>query len=774
MKRMRLRSLALALAAILLLSLPAVHAKYLESFGFGLGTTNKTSRQGNAVPLNNAAATGNANTNSQQGFSIAYSANHSYQFKGSSYSDGGSGNYQRLTNLRKGYYAFVIRGGDGGVGKTTGGHISAYGGSGGYVMGYFEVDLVNIKELWIRVGHAGKGFTDSNAVGGAYGGGTGYWLSGSGGGYTVISTSQYFGGNEKNVIAIAGGGGGGGALENGGLSSDAINSVRDNTDANSRGGHAGGAGALGDPKGNAILNGNPFAKSNPGFVSGNAYHNGSYAVTLDGVRFPFKVYNTYKDNGVAGVVSEGFQGGNPNNKAKSTGTGGTNNSNGGGGGGGATKGGDRGYSTSNCTDGRAFTGGNGASGDGFGGAGGGAGWFGGGGGERLGNYKGGGGGGSSFVRHDVFPLTQGMINSIYLNPFISLPNNDYSVYDTSKVRPNRYRISTASDGVNSVGNDASGKIPLNNKSLESAFWNNGYNGFAYIKYLGPLAPEDSSVTRTGWPFAETQTPIPALNFSVFSDIHMNDGYTAYKQPNLEAGLRDVGGMKNDVFVLLGDNTDAYAGEYNQLYGVLNSGNDKIPKPNHIVAVGNHDIDGGGVSSWSAAVERHLHHYKSYTNLSIDKVYYTRDINGYRFIVLGAEQRNSAGGDGKGYISKNQISWLKTQMDGAPAGKPIFVLCHWPFNHLKYEGTETVQDVIGNAKYKNVFYFQGHTHGSYSVSNNGRIKVVQLPEFQANLGYANGGIGVHVEVRPHYNDVIIRQRQFHHKTWVGNTYTVPLT
>jgi len=114
MKRV-LRLFALVLAAVALLSVPSAQGKYFDHFGFGLGNITASNQTGDALGLNNAVpAAGDVNTNSQKGFDIVYSANHLFEYKGTSYS---SGTEQRLTNLRTGYYGFVIRGGDGGVGR---------------------------------------------------------------------------------------------------------------------------------------------------------------------------------------------------------------------------------------------------------------------------------------------------------------------------------------------------------------------------------------------------------------------------------------------------------------------------------------------------------------------------------------------------------------------------------------------------------------------------------------------------------------------------------
>ncbi|MCL2445869.1 MAG: metallophosphoesterase [Oscillospiraceae bacterium] len=770
MKRI-LQATALMLAAVILLAIPSAQARFIDHFGFGLDTRNSAT-----LPLNNARTTGtaaNIAANAQRGFDIVHSANHLFEFRGSSHS---AGEVQTLTNLLTGYYGFVIRGGDGGVGRMQN-HFSAYGGSGGYVMGYFHVDATVTSTLYIQVGHAGRGWKTANDWGGWPGGGYGEWWSGSGGGYTMIATSSNVTSHNSSIVAVAGGGGGGGAVDSNGLPSGDFNDVRDNTDPNSRGGHAGGAGPLGDAF-NPALNGSAAGQT------------GTVAINSGGVN---------------GRISGGLAGGNPaqvNIRNKSRGhlrpprTEGN-----GGGGGGTTQGGEGGW-TQPGTSGTALQGGGGAPGHGGGGGGG---FFGGGGGERLGDgagnrWKGGGGGGSSFVRHDVQPLPAGIINSVYFNPFVTLPNNEYNMYTTSRVRPNRYRRSARPTGENYVGNTISGELRLNDGQIQSAFQNNGFNGFAFIKYLGPLPPGDDTIIRTGWPFDATpeQAPLPPLSFSVFADVHMNTGWSWTPLPSyglstngrirfnaLLRALDGAGIMPNDALIILGDNTDGADREQHYLFYALNAGENKIAPQNHFVVLGNHDLDSVG---FATGLDRHLNNngssirYRGFTGLPINQmnppVFENRQVNGYTFIVLGPEVANT-GGQTYQPTSNHQLNLLRAALASSPPGKPIFIFSHMSHDRLRLHpgGANIAAEVESIIRqYPDVFFFHGHTHWAFSVNNHAggnhphAFTRVNAPYFGETDGL---GRGVYVQVLP--DRVVLRHRNFAGSpaTW-GNTHTVMLT
>ena len=527
MKR-TLKLLALALAVTLLATVPSAYGKYKENFAFGLGANG-----GAGIGLNNASANpANANANGQLGMEIVYSANHLFDYEyvsGSAVDNQQNQGLQRTMEIKRaGWYAFIIRGGDGGRARiTTDGQNDAgsFGGAGGMVMGYLNLNAGTT--LYIEVASAGAVYQRANTRPRAHlGGGQNSARGGLGGGATVLSTESIRGVTAvtdplvPSIIAVAGGGGGGGG---------------NNAAANDRsGGNAGGAGGVNatsaGQNSNPILNGFQVANPEPGHNAANSGLAGT------------AVYNS---GGVKGLVSTGYQAGyqvpgQTNAGAKNTARWGTNVPAGGGGGvtgGGAagTGGTGNGNNGGNAAGGIFLQGGNCATSSGASnGGGGGSGWFGGSGGCGS-NATHGGGGGSSFVRSDVRPLTNEMRASDYFKSFIWLHryaqisdtaptaynaniDSQFTPSDTvpetfTGTVPNSvlryYQLGNTTPRVMKAGNNISGILELQKKLMfsvntngtttvntDTMFRMQGWSGFAFIKYLGPIDPAD--VFSAGW------------------------------------------------------------------------------------------------------------------------------------------------------------------------------------------------------------------------------------------------------------------------------------
>jgi len=536
-----LRIAALLLIAALV-TLPTSSAKYFENFAFGLGKAGQP-----ALGLNNSEAEGlsatEINDRARQGMDVVFSANHLFQYNGTNQNNG---TQQQLTNLPEGYYAFIIRGGDGGVGRAG----PSFGGAGGMVMGY--VWLRGGTTLYIEVGSAGRGWLSITGTGNAmpalpFGGGGNPGsprngnMGGQGGGATSISTSVTRA-QDANLIAIAGGGGGGGR--------------NDNSRNVSRGGNAGGAGGPVMQATVAETNSNYYYRDenthNP-ILNGYDTDATTHLTNIYGPRTTWVgptnnaannpaatvIHVVYNLNGVHGLVSPGYQGGvmlpkDGNRSIKSTARSAGSPDLRCGGGGGATVGGRGGDDETDITQGAGAALQGASARSNTNGGGGGGGWFGGGGGHNAGAHNGGGGGGSSFVRHDVRPLTLAtgttadMQRNVYFRDFISLtrftlgdaPNqatweqapvaavinlaNNFPITSTTtwaNTSYNNVNVRYSRNATNNtqvrhtVGNANSGIIgmqttnALNNATLPAGdVQNSGWDGFAFIKYLGPNCP----------------------------------------------------------------------------------------------------------------------------------------------------------------------------------------------------------------------------------------------------------------------------------------------
>ena len=169
---------------------------------------------------------------------------------------------------------------------------------------------------------------------------------------------------------------------------------------------------------------------------------------------------------------------------------------------------------------------------------------------------------------------------------------------------------------------------------------------------------------------------------------------------------------------------------------------------------------------------------------IDKPYYSYDVEGYTFIVLGSDRQLFE----KAKISAAQLSFLDSELErGTREGKPVFVVCHQPLENTHGlpevwenggigEQSEQVKQIL--MKYENVFFLNGHLHdGIYEKSleifdEQKGVYSINLPAYGKENDYgpfSQQGLGVYVE---NYADrVVFTVRDFFKGNNLdGYTYT----
>ena len=260
---------------------------------------------------------------------------------------------------------------------------------------------------------------------------------------------------------------------------------------------------------------------------------------------------------------------------------------------------------------------------------------------------------------------------------------------------------------------------------------------------------------------EAKEPNAKLQFGVVADVHM-ETYTLFRFAGFAKTLQDMGAAKQrqDALVLVGDNTmNGQPTEYIMLYGLLSQYNRAA---NTLVAMGNHDLNRGAYAT-PDAIARHNLFLRSYTGMVNDKPYYSKEINGYTFIVLGDEDPQE---DTTAVISQAQLDWLKKTLDECPAGVPRFIFLHQSLNHVfaNYgwggvgEQSEAIRKIIENRG--NVYFFSGHLHTSQAVKLENEVVYVNLPTL---LSGGTNGIGFQVEV--YGNKVLLRARNYITGEWL---------
>ena len=266
-----------------------------------------------------------------------------------------------------------------------------------------------------------------------------------------------------------------------------------------------------------------------------------------------------------------------------------------------------------------------------------------------------------------------------------------------------------------------------------------------------------------------------LHCAVWGDPQVST-YLKEREPYVISSANDIknnSASKIDALILAGDITEnCIQDEWDWVYDDISG----IGVKNYINATGNHDVR---VHDYKTAIDC----FTTFTNnlnkkagskLRIKKAYYSYEINGYKFIVLGSEKATLEEAE----ISKKQLKWLDKELKSAyKKNHPTFVIAHQPLknthglpdtwgNSIKTAGSVGPQsDSIKNIlnKYENTILITGHLHtgfGKYTYQKIGKIHSVNLPSVSIDNedgSYNNNGIGYMLEV--YNNEVVFRARNF---------------
>ncbi len=279
----------------------------------------------------------------------------------------------------------------------------------------------------------------------------------------------------------------------------------------------------------------------------------------------------------------------------------------------------------------------------------------------------------------------------------------------------------------------------------------------------------------------------ALVFTVLSDVHI-EGNNDDRFARFGEGLADVNAAKrNDALIFLGDNTmNGQVVELSAFFELIEKHN---TIGNILMVAGNHDLCPSDHNSgdYEDLRDRFFEFKNEYVKAQYDdKVYYSYEIKGYKFIVLGSEA--AVGVNEK--ISDTQFKWLEKELKAAEKSeKPVFIFNHFPLNHTWEDvwtkghmgkDSERLHTILKNSK-NQIVYFSGHLHmGLYdnqvSYVSEDHITYISLPSFGSdnNIGDApiqDKGMGMYVEV---YDDkVVVRIRNFAEHKWMNIEHTISL-
>ncbi len=168
----------------------------------------------------------------------------------------------------------------------------------------------------------------------------------------------------------------------------------------------------------------------------------------------------------------------------------------------------------------------------------------------------------------------------------------------------------------------------------------------------------------------------------------------------------------------------------------------------LIASGNHDVRIRPFRGQLRRFRAFLSAVPKALETGYDRYYSATVINGYRFIVMGAD-RNSFE---SAWISKAQLAFVEAELKKAAAeGKPAFVLNHQPLKKtnglpLTWEGRGDWRGQVGLqsdrlrkilSSYGTVFYLTGHLHygiSEYNVESDGNLHMIAAP----SVGCENHG------------------------------------
>ncbi len=244
-----------------------------------------------------------------------------------------------------------------------------------------------------------------------------------------------------------------------------------------------------------------------------------------------------------------------------------------------------------------------------------------------------------------------------------------------------------------------------------------------------------------------------------SDTHIRP--TGISPYNFECGLSDIENSDIDFDALL------IAGDLSELgddvsYELMWDSLDKTEIKNILLATGNHDVR----VVYDLRTEQIIDKTNGFLGTEIDKPYYSYDINGYTFIVMGSDSQLFE----KAVISDEQLAFIDAELERATKdGKPAFVVCHQPLENTHGlpevwanggigEQSEQIREIL--IKYKNVFFLNGHLHdGVYEnslevLSEKNGVYSVNLPAYGKVNDYGDflqPGLGTYFEV---YDDEVI--------------------
>ena len=229
--------------------------------------------------------------------------------------------------------------------------------------------------------------------------------------------------------------------------------------------------------------------------------------------------------------------------------------------------------------------------------------------------------------------------------------------------------------------------------------------------------------------------------------------------------------KFDALVMLGDITEygAYC-EYQMARKLVNSIGDKCGA---VFAVpGNHDIRLRRYQKQRRRFNAFLSSLQGGRYGAGKRYYFADDVNGYRFLMMGADRTKFEAS----FLSREQLSWLDTELSAVEPGKPVFIFNHQPLKyahglpmtwlgHGKWRGSVGLQayklrEIL--EKHDNAVYITGHLHygiSRYNYEDCGSFHAVSVPTVGVLNHGDNDALSQGMLMRVYDDKIVFQGRNF---------------
>ena len=282
--------------------------------------------------------------------------------------------------------------------------------------------------------------------------------------------------------------------------------------------------------------------------------------------------------------------------------------------------------------------------------------------------------------------------------------------------------------------------------------------------------------------------------TIVSDTHIDVKHPVKIVPMylLMSALRGAKKSRSDAFITVGDTTSAGTAVNwalaRKCFKMVPDAAKKI-----ILTVGNHDgwNDDGG---YDAAQGEYFSAYRDICKREITTTYFSEVINGYYFICIGTDSDSGC----QAAIGDTQMEWFRAEMEKAGATeKPVFVFCHQSLNGRHGlprtwdrvekpdrpldeggigERSEEIAEIL--KKYKNVFYFSGHSHmglsgedmlkkeGYCTFETEDGVTLVNLPSLSCGNHHGElQGLGIGLQLEIYDTRVVLRPKNYISGKWI---------